>query len=93
MEGGEAQDLPFEWIISRICEEFNCLPSAALRELMNDPAQMAIDIMELRAYARTKEMLDNAQNKADVKNTPMVEKVFEIIAEREKRRRENGRSS
>lgn len=60
---------------------------------MNDPAQMAIDIMELRAYARTKEMLDNAQNKADVKNTPMVEKVFEIIAEREKRRRENGRSS
>lgn len=93
MEGGEATDLPFEWIISRICEEFNCLPSAALRELMNDPAQMAIDIMELRAYARTKEAIDNAHSDKDIPASPMVDQVFSIQAELLKRRQTNGRNS
>jgi len=93
LEGDYGADLPFEWIISRVCEEFNCLPSAAIREIKNDPAQMVFDIMELRAYANTKEMLDNSKDKMDIKHTPMVEKVFEVVNELVKRRRENGRSS
>ena len=93
MEGGETTDLPFEWMISRVCEEFNCLPSAALKEIMNDPAQMAIDIIELRAYSRAKELLDNARDSKDIPDNPMIDRVFEIQAELLKRRWENGRSS
>ena len=43
---------------------------------MNDPAQMALDIMELRAYARAKECLDNAKDPKDVPDHPMIDQVF-----------------
>jgi len=78
---------PFEWVVSRICEEFHCLPTAALAELLDDPAGMAIEILELRAYARAKESLDNAKSKNDVPSSPMVDMVMEIQAELAKRKR------
>ena len=78
---GEDSDPPDEWIISRICEEFNCLPSEALGELMDEPRGMALDIMELRAYARAKDALDNAEKKEDVADDPMVAKVWEVLHE------------
>ena len=87
MEGKES-DYPFEWFISRVCEEFNCLPSQAVRELMTDPAQTAIDIMELRAYVKAKEVLDNAKNQKDIPDSPVIDRVFEIQAEILKRRRD-----
>lgn len=70
-----------------MCEEFHCLPSQAVRELMDDPSQIALDIMELRAYARAKECLDNAKDPKDVPDHPMIDRVFEIQAELLKRRR------
>lgn len=39
------------WIVSRICEEFACLPHVAERLLLDDPTDTAIRIMELRNYA------------------------------------------
>jgi hypothetical protein len=78
---------PFEWVVSRICEEFHCLPTAALTELLDDPAGMAIEILELRAYARAKESLDNAKSKNDVPDSPMIDMVMEIQADLAKRKR------
>jgi hypothetical protein len=87
---GSSDEVPFEWVISRVCEEFNCLPSAAVRELMNDPAQMALDIIEFRAYARAKEALDNAKKPEDVPDSPMIEMVWLVQEEMLKRRKEEG---
>lgn len=55
---------------------------------MDDPSQMAFDIMELRAYAAAKEALDNAKKESDIPKSPMVEKVWEVIGELVKRQKE-----
>ena len=78
---------PFEWVVSRICEEFHCLPTAAVTELLDDPTGMAMEILELRAYSRAKEALDNAKSKNDVPDSPMIDMVMEIQAELVKRKR------
>lgn len=73
--------MPFEWLVSRVCEEFNCLPSAAVREIMDDPGGMAMEIIRLRHYARTKDILDNAKTAADIPRGVDVSQVLEIQAE------------
>ena len=42
------------WIISRICEEFHCLPIVAERLWLDDTEDTALMILEFRAYARSK---------------------------------------
>ena len=64
------------------------MPSEAMKEIMDDPSQMAFDIMELRAYAAAKEALDNAKKESDIPKSPMVEKVWEVIGELVKRQKE-----
>ena len=63
------------------------MPTAAITELMDDPAGLALDIIELRAYARAKDALDNAKSKNDIPGSPMVDTVMEIQAELARRRR------
>lgn len=63
--------------MSRICEEFGCLPSEALRELEDDPQRLVLDVMELRAYARAKAALDNAKEPGDMPTGLMAEIVAE----------------
>ncbi len=84
----DTSDIPFEWIISRVCEEFNCLPSQAYREIMNDPSQMVFDIMELRSYARAKEILDNAKKEEDIPNSPAIDQVWMVQEELARRQKE-----
>jgi len=48
---------------------------------MDEPRGMALDILELRAYARAKDALDNAEKKEDVADDPMVAKVWEVLHE------------
>jgi hypothetical protein len=87
---GEEADPPWEWVISRICEEFNCLPSQALNEMLDDPSSMALEIIELRAYARAKELIDTTDKQDKLPNNPMIDRVFEItdyLGKQEKQRR------
>lgn len=70
----------YEWVVSRVCDEFKCLPSMAIRELEHDPA-LVFDILELRNYASAKAALDHAKDKSDVKVTPTVQMVFDVMAE------------
>lgn len=90
MEGEEVEP-PFEWIVSRICEEFSCLPSEALRELLDDPNNMALDIIELRAYARTKQQIDDARKQEDMPSGPLADLVWQVQHEIVRRRREEDR--
>lgn len=72
---------PEEWVISRICEEFDCLPSEAVRELDDADADLLLTIMDMRAYARAKDVLDHAKSKADVTMTPAIQRVLEVEIE------------
>ena len=78
---------PFEWVVSRVCEEFKCLPSQAVEELMNDPSHLALDIMEIRSYARAKEILDNAKKAEEVPKSKAIDRVWEITYELIERRK------
>ncbi len=80
MEGDSSSPL-FEWVISRVCEEFHCLPSQAVKEIMTDPNQMALEIMQLRNYARAKEALDNAKNADEIPDSPAIDQVWMVQAE------------
>lgn len=61
---------------------------------MDDQAGLVLDVMEARAYARTKEAVDRAQKEKDMPTGPMAEWVF--VVERElmlrKRRKARGDS-
>jgi hypothetical protein len=78
---GDSFSPPFEWLVSRVCEEFHCLPSQAVKEIMNDPLNMAFEILELRAYAQTKEQLDNLKKGDKEPTGPVAKKVWEIQQE------------
>ena len=49
-----------------------------MRELEHAPLYLVTDIMELRAYARAKHLIDTAQKEEDVPVNPMTELVLEI---------------
>lgn len=83
LDGREGGAAPDEWLLSRICEEFNCTPAEAVEQ----PLGLVLDILELRAYARAKDQLDRAKSEADVPRTAAVERVFEVQAERWKRKK------
>jgi hypothetical protein len=76
---------PDEWVISRICEEFTCLPSEAARELERDP-QLVFDILELRHYKQTRDAILNAKDESQVPHGKMADLAadieFEAIQER-----------
>lgn len=73
--------------MSRVCEEFQCLPSEAIRELEEGVPGLALDVMELRSYARAKHALDAAKDEKDVPDTPAVALVWEVMHEIHRRRR------
>jgi hypothetical protein len=79
---------PFEWVISRICEEFNCLPSEALRELEESPFGLVMDIMEMRYYVQVKEQIDNAKDSDSMPKGALADLVYEnyrdILRERKR---------
>jgi hypothetical protein len=75
---GAPGEPPDEWVISRICEEFGCLPSAAIRELEDGDADVLFTVLEMRSYARAKAHVDGAKKQGDLKMTPAVRRVFEI---------------
>lgn len=73
---------PFLWVISRLCESFGGYPTRALWELQNDPDQMALQILELRAYADARQQYRACKDAEDVtkaiKRNPMVQLVIDM---------------
>lgn len=59
-----------------MCSEFTCLPSAAVQELDEGDAALVFTILTMRGYALTKQQVDGAGSRADLKMTPMMEAVL-----------------
>ena len=79
-----------------MCEEFTCTPSVAEREL-DQHADLVLDVMAARAYARAKAAYDGADHldeaaRRKLLNDPLVRQVreieFELAAEALKARTE-----
>jgi len=64
--------------VSRLCEEFHCLPSQAAAELATEYGWEALEIMEARAYAHAKARFDAAKSAEDLPDTPVMELVKDI---------------
>lgn len=67
-------------MISRVCEEFHCLPSEAARELDRCEA-LVFAVLEMRTYAQTKQAIDDAEasdGQRDAPKGPMADMVYEI---------------
>ena len=62
--------------MSRICEEFGCLPSEAVRELENDVRKHLFQIMQMRTYAAAKNRLDNMKAGENLDDVPMIDTVL-----------------
>lgn len=68
------------WLVSRVCEEFGCLPLAARAELEQDPERMIEQILPLRAYARTKQVYeDHCQRGAAAGALPAMPLMGEVL--------------
>lgn len=75
---------PFTQWLSRVCEEFHCLPSEAWREQQRLPVGLLEEIIEARAYASLKMMFDSAttaEAHSALPDTPLMVLVMQITAE------------
>lgn len=70
--------MPMAWYVSRVCEEFGCVPSVALREIEQFPDGLLEDVMEARAFMSAKARVDAAEKKGDIPGTPMCQLVVAI---------------
>ena len=66
------------WFLSRICEEFNCLPSAAIQEWEDQPAGLLESIIDMRAYAAAHRIYRSPGFKPDHLSTAMHQLLLEI---------------
>ena len=66
---------PDGWIISRICEEFHCLASEAIRELERDYRKLVFEILKMRVYAASKHRFDHMKKGDNLDDVPMIEEV------------------
>jgi hypothetical protein len=59
-------------VISRLCEEFHCLPSAAIREWRRAPLGLLETILEMRQYVTAKRIYEQARSAADLPASPLI---------------------
>ena len=80
MEGCEP---PEEWLIARVCEEFQIPPSQAERELTHDP-ELVFEILQLRAYERAKRAYDGLSKLPEAARGEVLDnRVVKLVQETE----------
>lgn len=65
-------------MISRVAEEFHCLPDVATEALENDTNHLILTILMLRSFARTKEIYDASESKEKLPESKMMDLLVEI---------------
>jgi hypothetical protein len=65
-------------VLSRVCEEFRCVPSVALEELENDVDGLVFKIIGLRAYARAKGEYEAGLKEKDLSRRPTGPLIDEV---------------
>lgn len=82
-DGCADADVEWTWMLSRVCQDFHCMPDAAEALLMDDDAQYAVAIMELRAYAAAKASFDAVGGKLEkLDQSPLMDMVVQNDARR-----------
>jgi hypothetical protein len=72
--------MPFTLWVGRLCDEFpGRLPSELLAEWQRLPAGFLDEVMEARAFVRTKTLLEAAPEPDKVPETPMLQIVKDVI--------------
>ena len=69
---------PVEWFYSRILEEGL---ASSIEDAMRQPDEIAMDILDLRSYARAKDMFDGTKKKEDLPDSPYIDLVWEFYKE------------
>ena len=69
---------PFTFLISRLCEEFGYTPEQAVRAWQRAPEGFLEQVMEARAYARTKAACDAARTRKERPTGPLADLVTAI---------------
>lgn len=59
-----------EWLISRVCEEFHCLPADAVRAIDEDEDDLIFPIIELRGFVHAHHDLTTAAETSREISTP-----------------------
>jgi len=70
--------MPVIWWVSRLCEEFHCLPSQAWREYQNLPSGIIEEILEARQYVSVRNAYEQATDTAKLPQSEMLDLVREI---------------
>lgn len=73
--------MPWSVLISRLCDEFSCTPSVAMREWLTAPCGFLEEILEARAYMAAKTAVDEADragSNAARPEGPMVDLVQQM---------------
>jgi hypothetical protein len=84
LDGEPGSPVPLALFLSRLCEEFHCVPSVALREWLHAPCGLIEDVLEARAYQATKAAVDRADlsgGKVSYPDGPLVDVVQQIEAQ------------
>ncbi len=92
LDGVEGHSAPGAWFVSRVCEEFGCTPDVAVTL----DAALVERILELRSYARAKQLVEQAgADEAALARLPQrqVTMVFEIEAALLERRKATTRGN
>lgn len=78
LEGMPDAYAPYEWMVSRYCEEFSCTPTVACREMESDPLRLGETIIMLRAYSSLKDAVDRriAGSQETIKDSPLLRIVL-----------------
>lgn len=77
--------MPDEWFISRVCEEFHCLPRQAVKAIEEDEGFLLFKILEYRAYSRAKEVYDSTPMEKRPNNA-LIRKVSDVTMDLAKER-------
>ena len=80
-DGGQPDWLD-DWIFGRFCEEGL---AHSFNDALEQPYQACLDVLELRAFARAKQMVDGTDDESKLPDSPMIDLVFKL---RDQRNRE-----
>jgi len=69
-----------DWVVSRVCQEFGCLPAAAGKAIEEDENGVIFRIMALRAYSSAKHQWDERPKDAKGPAVEWVKRVEMEIA-------------
>ena len=81
------------WIVHRYCEEFGCGITQAMYDLENAPHGLIFEVLDLRAFVRTKNALDNTKETKDAPTGLMADRVWAAWAAVKEERKEQRRGA